>query len=141
MAYQRIGMAITLVLVTVLWTGATAQTDCTNVLISLSPCLNYITGNSSTPSSGCCTQLASVVLSKPVCLCQVLSSGGSSLGIQVNQTQAEALPGTCNVQTPPLSSCNSKNNTIENTCQPTEYSKSLYKTRQQYAQISLHSKF
>ncbi|KAL9352863.1 hypothetical protein Peur_055543 [Populus x canadensis] len=97
---------VAMVLVTMLWAGAMAQSDCTNVLISMSPCLNYITGNSSTPSSQCCTQLASVVRSSPQCLCQVLNGGGSSLGINVNKTQAIALPGACNVQTPPISSCN-----------------------------------
>ncbi|KAD5803682.1 hypothetical protein E3N88_15042 [Mikania micrantha] len=87
--------------------GATAQSSgCTSVLISLSPCLNYISGNTSTPSSGCCTQLASVVRSQPQCLCQVLNGGGSSLGLTINQTQALELPKACNVQTPPASQCN-----------------------------------
>ncbi|KAK8585674.1 hypothetical protein V6N13_050647 [Hibiscus sabdariffa] len=88
------------------WTVAMAQSGCTSVLIGLSPCLNYITGTSSTPSQQCCTQLASVVRSSPQCLCQVLNGGGSSLGITINQTQALALPGSCNIQTPPISSCN-----------------------------------
>ncbi|CAN0898095.1 Non-specific lipid transfer protein GPI-anchored 5 [Linum grandiflorum] len=88
-------------------TGATAQSsDCTSTLVSLSPCLNYITGNSSSPSSSCCTQLGSVVKSKPECLCQVINGGGGNLGIEVNQTQAMALPGACKVQTPPTSQCN-----------------------------------
>ncbi|KAM7462819.1 hypothetical protein LguiA_030940 [Lonicera macranthoides] len=108
MANQRMNMSLTLVVVVgaMLSGGATAQSDCTNVLISLSPCLNYITGNSSTPSSSCCTQLAIVVRSKPQCLCEVLNGGASSLGININQTQALALPGACNVQTPPTSRCN-----------------------------------
>ncbi|KAE8708147.1 protease inhibitor/seed storage/lipid transfer family protein [Hibiscus syriacus] len=91
-----------------LWTGALAQSSssCTNVLISMSPCLSYIQGNSSTPSSSCCSQLASVVSSQPRCLCEVLNGGGSSLGIDVNQTQAMALPTACNVKTPPASQCN-----------------------------------
>ncbi|KAL3505945.1 hypothetical protein ACH5RR_031327 [Cinchona calisaya] len=107
MAYQRYGMALALFLVGLIWKGTTAQsTDCTNVLISMSPCLNYIQGNSSTPSSGCCTQLASVVRSQPQCLCQVLNGGASSLGLNINQTQALELPKACNVQTPPTSKCN-----------------------------------
>ncbi|KAE8728440.1 hypothetical protein F3Y22_tig00004360pilonHSYRG00003 [Hibiscus syriacus] len=38
-----------------LWTGALAQSSstCTNVLISMSPCLNYIQGNSSTACKRC----------------------------------------------------------------------------------------
>ncbi|KAL3507895.1 hypothetical protein ACH5RR_033277 [Cinchona calisaya] len=107
MAYQRNGMALALFLVGMIWTGATGQsTDCTNVIISMSPCLNYIQGNSSNPSSGCCTQLATVVRSQPQCLCQVLNGGGSSLGLNINQTQALELPKACNVQTPSASNCN-----------------------------------
>ncbi|XP_022138181.1 non-specific lipid-transfer protein-like protein At2g13820 [Momordica charantia] len=102
---QKMVMTLLVVVVAVNWAGAAAQSDCTNVLISLSPCLNYITGNSSTPSSACCTQLASVVRSQPLCLCQVLNGGGSSLGMNINQTQALALPQACNVQTPSVSNC------------------------------------
>ncbi|WOK97106.1 non-specific lipid transfer protein GPI-anchored 2-like [Canna indica] len=91
--------------------GATAQSSdsCTSALVSLSPCLNYISGNETTPSSSCCSQLSSVVKSEPQCLCQVLNGGGSSFGITINQTQAMALPGACKVQTPPASKCSSSN--------------------------------
>ena len=108
MAHRNREMGLVLVVMAMLCAGAAAQSSCTNVLVSLSPCLNYITGNSSTPSSGCCSQLASVVRSQPQCLCQVLSGGGSSLGININQTQALALPTACKVQTPPVSQCNGK---------------------------------
>ena len=94
MADIKMATCLVLVLVAMLCAGATAQSGCTSVLISLSPCLNYITGNSSTPSQQC--------------LCEVLNGGGSSLGITINQTQALALPGSCNVQTPPISSCSGK---------------------------------
>ncbi|KAB2042618.1 hypothetical protein E1A91_D02G232900v1 [Gossypium mustelinum] len=76
------------------------------LMVIMSPCLNFIAGNPSTPSQQCCTQLTSVVRSSPQCLCEVLNGGGSSLGINVNRTQALALPGACNVQTPPISACN-----------------------------------
>ncbi|KAH9729786.1 AAI domain-containing protein [Citrus sinensis] len=109
MAPKHIELCLVLVLVTMLFHGAVAQSGCTTVLVGLAPCLNYITGNSSTPSSSCCSQLASVVQSQPRCLCSVLNSGGSSLGIAINQSQALALPGACNVQTPPASQCNTVN--------------------------------
>ncbi|GKC65317.1 non-specific lipid-transfer protein-like protein, partial [Tanacetum coccineum] len=100
-------MMILVVTMAALYGSAMAQSSgCTNVLISLSPCLNYITGNTTTPSSSCCSQLSSVVTSQPQCLCQVLNGGGSSLGLNINQTQALALPAACNVQTPPTSQCN-----------------------------------
>ncbi|KAL5702242.1 hypothetical protein ACHQM5_027482 [Ranunculus cassubicifolius] len=107
MALKTMGLSLVAIIVTLLCTGSAAQsTSCTNELISMSPCLNYITGNSSTPSSSCCSQLSSVVKSSPKCLCQVLNGGGSQLGMNINQTQALQLPKACNVQTPPVSQCN-----------------------------------
>ncbi|KAL7251753.1 hypothetical protein ACSBR1_013582 [Camellia fascicularis] len=109
MARQRIQMgAVILAMTAVLWAGVAAQSSssCTSAIISMSSCLNYITGNSLTPSSGCCSQFANVVRSQPQCLCQLLSGGGSTLGININQTRALALPRACNVQTPPISRCN-----------------------------------
>ena len=102
----QIGLA--LVLLTLLWHGAAAQSGCTSVLIGLSPCLNYITGNSSTPSSSCCSQLANVAQSQPNCLCAAVNNGGAGLGIAINKTLALGLPEECNVKTPPVSQCNGK---------------------------------
>ncbi|CAA7045341.1 unnamed protein product [Microthlaspi erraticum] len=83
-----------------------SSSSCTDILISMAPCLDFITGNSSSPSQQCCNQLANVIKSSPECLCEVLKGGGSQLGISVNETQALALPRACNVQTPPVSRCN-----------------------------------
>ncbi|XP_047333507.1 non-specific lipid transfer protein GPI-anchored 5-like [Impatiens glandulifera] len=106
MAIQRIEM-ILVVSAMLCITGVMAQSSsCTTVLISLSPCLNYLSKNSSTPSSSCCSQLGTVVRTSPQCLCEALNGGGSSSGLNIDQTRAVALPGACNVQTPPLSSCN-----------------------------------
>ncbi|XP_015891508.4 non-specific lipid transfer protein GPI-anchored 5-like, partial [Ziziphus jujuba] len=94
---------IALIALLALWQGTLAQSDCGNAIIGMSSCLNYITGNT---SSACCSQLATVMLSQPQCLCQVLNGGASSLGVNVNQTQALALPDACNVKTPSASRCN-----------------------------------
>ncbi|KAH7522291.1 hypothetical protein FEM48_Zijuj07G0122700 [Ziziphus jujuba var. spinosa] len=95
---------------TMLWVRSVAQqSDCTNVLISMAPCLNYVSGSSSTPSSSCCSQLANVVQKEPQCLCVALNGGGASLGININKTLALALPGACNVRTPPVSRCDAAN--------------------------------
>ncbi|XP_022769839.1 non-specific lipid-transfer protein-like protein At2g13820 [Durio zibethinus] len=101
-------LAAVFIVAATLWTGAVAQSSssCTSVLISMSPCLDYIQGNSSTPSSSCCSQLANVVRSQAQCLCEVLNGGASSVGVNVNRTQAMALPTVCNVKTPPASQCN-----------------------------------
>ncbi|KAG6498671.1 non-specific lipid transfer protein GPI-anchored 2-like isoform X2 [Zingiber officinale] len=91
-----VGLAISMLLVQL----ASAQSGCTTAIISLSPCLGYIAGNTSTPSSSCCSQLATVVQSEPACLCSVLNGGASSLGVTVNQTRALALPGACGLRGP-----------------------------------------
>lgn len=98
------------VVASVLSAGAEAQSSnsCTSVIASLSPCLDYITGNASSPSRSCCSQLASVVQSEPQCICTIISGGASSASaLGINQTLAMALPGACNVELP-LSQCNCK---------------------------------
>ncbi|XP_017413186.1 non-specific lipid transfer protein GPI-anchored 5 [Vigna angularis] len=107
MAQGRMKMGMVLVIMSMLCAGAAAlSSTCSSVLMSLSPCLNYIDGNSSTPSSSCCLQFASVVSSQPRCLCEVLNGGAASLGVPINQTKALTLPTACNVRTPPISRCN-----------------------------------
>ncbi|KAL7112924.1 hypothetical protein ACP275_04G031800 [Erythranthe tilingii] len=100
---------IILVMTVLLSNRATAQTGCTMAMVSLSPCLNYVTGNSTAPSTSCCTRLSTLVDSQPQCLCALLKGGASSLGIAINQTLALALPAACNVQTPPVTQCNAVN--------------------------------
>lgn len=90
--------------------GASAQSpspssQCTTVLVSLSPCLNYISGNESTAPPSCCTQLGKVVQSDPQCLCVALSADPASLGLTVNRTRALGLPDACKVKTPDVSNC------------------------------------
>ncbi|URD87511.1 Protease inhibitor seed storage LTP family protein precursor [Musa troglodytarum] len=106
MAKKAFQVGLALAVMTIVLSGlASAQSGCTTAIISLAPCLSYITGNSSAPSSSCCSQLASVVKSEPACLCSVLNGGASSFGITVNQTRALAMPAACKVQTPPVSDC------------------------------------
>ncbi|CAN4093702.1 unnamed protein product [Withania somnifera] len=77
-----------------------AESDCQQVIVGLAPCLQYIEGNATSPSSGCCTQLATIVKTRPQCVCQVFS------GVNVNQTLALALPKACNVHmTPSVTLC------------------------------------
>ncbi|XP_057783403.1 non-specific lipid transfer protein GPI-anchored 5-like isoform X1 [Salvia miltiorrhiza] len=98
MAKLQFSMIPSLVILAAVSSGAAAQSDgCTNVVVSMSPCLNY--GNSSAaPSAACCAQLNTVARSRPECLCQVINS--TTLGLSVDQTQAQALPKACSVQTP-----------------------------------------
>ncbi|KAJ1294063.1 hypothetical protein BS78_01G117400 [Paspalum vaginatum] len=93
--------------------GSGGDSDCTSALVSLSPCMDYISGNgTSAPSASCCSQLKSVVQSKPECLCAAIggdasSSSSSSLGgVTIDRSRALGLPAACNVTTPPVSQCN-----------------------------------
>ncbi|XP_066393412.1 non-specific lipid transfer protein GPI-anchored 5-like [Miscanthus floridulus] len=86
---------------------ASGSGSCLTEMVSLYPCLGYISGNSTSPRASCCSALSSVVASNPRCLCTVLGGGASSLGVTVNSTRALELPGACNVKTPPPSECKS----------------------------------
>ncbi|XP_071717794.1 non-specific lipid transfer protein GPI-anchored 5-like [Rutidosis leptorrhynchoides] len=99
--HQKANTIMMILLVTMAALCAMAQSGCTKELISMSPCINYISSNKSTPPSGCCSSLANVVQSQPQCLCQVLKSVTSN-----NQTQALELPKACNVQSATISECN-----------------------------------
>ena len=90
--------------------GASAQSpspssQCTSALVSLSPCLNYISGNESSAPAPCCAQLGKVVRSEPQCLCVALAADPAALGLSVNRTRALGLPAACNLTTPDVSSC------------------------------------
>ncbi|RLN42737.1 uncharacterized protein C2845_PM01G31340 [Panicum miliaceum] len=81
--------------------GSGSGGDCTSALVSLSPCMDYISGNgTSAPSASCCSQLKAVVQSKPQCLCAAIG------GVEIDRSRALGLPAACNVQTPPASQCN-----------------------------------
>ncbi|XP_015078883.1 non-specific lipid-transfer protein-like protein At2g13820 [Solanum pennellii] len=87
--------------------GAMAQSNCMNAFLSMYSCLSYVTGSTprTPPSSSCCSALSGMLQSQPRCLCTVANGGGSSLGVQINQTLALALPAACNLKTPPVSRC------------------------------------
>ncbi|KAL5561711.1 hypothetical protein UlMin_031458 [Ulmus minor] len=118
MALKRAELGLVLVLAAVLLGGAAAQQGCTTALMNMAPCLNYISGSSSNPSSSCCSQLSGVVQQSPQCLCSVLNGGAASLGITINQTQALKLPGACKVNTPPLGQCKAANAPTGSTTSP-----------------------
>ncbi|CAH2080674.1 unnamed protein product [Thlaspi arvense] len=87
-------------------TPAGAAPDCLTVLANMSDCLTYVQAGSTQkkPDKGCCPELAGLVDSNPICLCQLLSKP-DSYGVQVDVTKALKLPSVCSVQTPPVSTC------------------------------------
>ncbi|KAG8068250.1 hypothetical protein GUJ93_ZPchr0005g15781 [Zizania palustris] len=83
------------------------DTACLNALLNMSDCLTYVQNGSTArrPDKPCCPELAGLVDSNPVCLCELLSGAGDSYGIAVDYSRALALPGICRVSTPPVSTC------------------------------------
>ncbi|KAH7838784.1 hypothetical protein Vadar_031161 [Vaccinium darrowii] len=79
--------------------------DCLSSLANLSDCLSYVQegSNLTTPDKACCPELAGLVESQPICLCQLLGSNTS--GFQIDFQKALKLPSVCSVQTPPASLC------------------------------------
>ncbi|XP_062188931.1 non-specific lipid transfer protein GPI-anchored 5-like [Phragmites australis] len=97
---------ISLVVVVLASSQAAAQSNgCSSVMMTLSPCLDFISSKSLVPGISCCSVLAGVVQSDPRCLCMVLDGSATSFGISINQTRALELPGVCKVQAPPISQC------------------------------------
>uniref|UniRef100_A0A1J3EC09 Non-specific lipid-transfer protein-like protein n=1 Tax=Noccaea caerulescens TaxID=107243 RepID=A0A1J3EC09_NOCCA len=108
MAYTSLYTVTFVAFVTVLCgvTKAQPSSSCVTTLTTLSPCLAYITGNSTTPTQTCCSQLDSVIKSSPQCICSAVNSPIPNIGLNINRTQALQLPNACNIQAPPLTQCN-----------------------------------
>ncbi|XP_052184434.1 non-specific lipid transfer protein GPI-anchored 11-like [Diospyros lotus] len=76
--------------------------DCTGHLLNISDCLSYVEADSNTtqPEKGCCGELAALVATRPICLCQLLSKAGS-FGVQISLAKALNLTSVCAVTAPP----------------------------------------
>jgi hypothetical protein len=77
-------------------------------LVSLSPCMSYMSGNATAPTATCCTAVSGVLRSSPRCLCMVLGGTAATLGVAVDGVRALQLPAACRVQAPPASQCDCK---------------------------------
>jgi hypothetical protein len=98
--------ALVLVMMMMLASKAVAQNNgCSSVMMTLSPCLDFIGDKSLEPGFSCCTTLGGIVQTDPRCLCMVLDGTAASFGIAINHTRALELPGICSVQAPPISQC------------------------------------
>ncbi|ONK65026.1 uncharacterized protein A4U43_C07F32700 [Asparagus officinalis] len=105
MAQRSSKLGLALIVNVVMLTCSWAQPTCQPPIISLQPCVGFITSNSLTPSRQCCTQLESFAQTQAQCMCAFLNAA-PQLPLPVNTTQALSLPGACNIQAPPLSQCN-----------------------------------
>ncbi|KAE9462048.1 hypothetical protein C3L33_06018, partial [Rhododendron williamsianum] len=77
--------------------GPSAGLDCMTYLYNMSDCLTYVVegSNLTAPDKACCPELAGLVDSHPVCLCQLLGTNTSSYGFQINFQKALKLPSVC----------------------------------------------
>ncbi|KAI7983561.1 Non-specific lipid transfer protein GPI-anchored 2 [Camellia lanceoleosa] len=84
-----------------------AMDDCMNKLFNMSDCLTYVQAGSNLtkPDKGCCPELAGLVESDPICLCQLLGNTSATIGIQIEINKALNLPTACAVQIPSISLC------------------------------------
>ncbi|XP_066392931.1 non-specific lipid transfer protein GPI-anchored 5-like isoform X2 [Miscanthus floridulus] len=111
MAARTMGTAsvmtsLVVVLVALAFSRAAAQgSGCSSVMMTLSPCMDFISSKAPEPGISCCSVLAGVVQTDPLCLCMVLDGTATSFGISINQTRAMELPGVCKVKAPPISQC------------------------------------
>lgn len=81
---------------------------CANSLLNMSDCLSYVMAgsNDTKPVKECCPELAGLLDSNPICLCELLGSNVTeSYGIKIDLKRALKLPSVCGLQTPPLSTC------------------------------------
>ncbi|KAG4917898.1 hypothetical protein JHK84_055223 [Glycine max] len=85
---------------------APESNGCLMALANMSDCLTYVEDGSklSKPDKGCCPELAGLVDSNPICLCEMLGKP-DSIGIKIDLNKALKLPSVCGVTTPPVSTC------------------------------------
>ncbi|KAF1872148.1 hypothetical protein Lal_00033802 [Lupinus albus] len=76
---------------------------CFPALVNMSNCLTYVEdgSNLTKPEKGCCPELAGLVDSNPICLCELLGKP-DFVGIKINFNKALKLPSLCDVSTPQL---------------------------------------
>lgn len=82
--------------------------DCMTAVLNASDCLGYVTPGSKErrPDKACCPELAALVDSQPVCLCQLLNGqAAAAYGISIDTARALGLPKACRVDAPPPTLC------------------------------------
>lgn len=74
--------------------------ECQDQLVSLSPCITFVTGDDKAPTPICCSRLKENVEKSKLCLCILVKDRDEpSLGFKLNATLALALIPICHIQT------------------------------------------
>ncbi|WOK91762.1 hypothetical protein Cni_G00453 [Canna indica] len=97
--------ALLFLITTICAATSSYRSDCTNALIELAPCLDYVTDAVNCPSPDCCKQFIHVIETQPLCICAVFDGTASKLlGIPIDNGRAFSLPLACQGVTPELAS-------------------------------------
>ncbi|CAI9301296.1 unnamed protein product [Lactuca saligna] len=80
--------------------------DCMTALFNVSDCLSFVQigSNLTNPDKACCPEVAGLLESNPICLCQLV--GGSTAkdyGVDINR--ALLLPNACKLEVPSINAC------------------------------------
>ena len=106
-AVRALGVAVAAALLACRCAAQPSGSGCMPELVGLSPCMDYLSGNATTPDvPSCCSALSGMLRSSPGCLCTVLGGTAASLGVAVDGARVAQLPGACKVQAPPATQCN-----------------------------------
>ncbi|XP_020574714.1 protein YLS3-like [Phalaenopsis equestris] len=77
---------------------ASDQTECTEQLTALLPCLAFVENEARFPTPDCCANAKTVVVKSFKCLCVLVKDRNEpGLGFKINVTRAVTMPGLCNV--------------------------------------------
>ncbi|MED6156265.1 hypothetical protein PIB30_013071 [Stylosanthes scabra] len=84
----------------------TTDNACFTALLNMSDCLSYVQdgSNETKPEKACCPELAGLIDSNPICLCELLGKP-DAVGIKIDLNKALKLPSVCRLTTPPVSTC------------------------------------
>ncbi|KAG5248112.1 non-specific lipid transfer protein [Salix suchowensis] len=89
--------------------GAAPGEDCITPVSNASDCLEYVTAGSklTVPGKSCCPELAGLIESNIVCLCQLLSGEiAKQFGLSIDLGRAVNLPAVCKIaNVPPATLC------------------------------------
>ncbi|KAI5577813.1 hypothetical protein POPTR_009G158100v4 [Populus trichocarpa] len=88
--------------------GPTAVNECLTPLLNMSDCLGYVTqgSNLTVPDKNCCPELAGLIDSNIICLCQLLGGDiAEQFGISLDKGRALKLPATCKIDAPSATLC------------------------------------
>ncbi|KAG6778154.1 hypothetical protein POTOM_018006 [Populus tomentosa] len=81
--------------------------DCITAVSNASDCLEYVTtgSNLTVPDKNCCPELAGLIESRALCLCQLLSGDvAKQFGLSIDFGRAVNLPAVCKIANAPSAS-------------------------------------